>query len=268
MEDYKPLYGKTYSLFGQDTGTAPFYRNISALTDEILAQWSIPERQALEQIQALSRNRRKLKAAGKKSQGHSVLTDLIHRMDGELARYTPGIEKHLKEVSLHKYITDKELLTSREQYYLHMIEFELVNRIHMEAFQNAHFRVALLPYCLKGSQTDCRAVPDEIDYQCRSCLKTCYINKVSKLLRDHGVHPYIWSRTSLRVMFGKLIKKHGSIGVLGIACIVELVRGMRLCMKANLPVIGIPLNANRCPRWMGDMHETSVDLSALEEILN
>ena len=268
MEDYIPLYGKTYSLFGQDTRTEPFYRKIPALTDEILAQLSIPEIQALEYIQSLSRNRRKLKTAGKKSAGYSALTDLMHSMDGELADYTPGVEQHLKEVSLHKYITDKELLTSREQYYLYMIEFELVNRIHRERFMNANFRIALLPYCLKESQTDCKAAPDEIDYVCRGCLKTCYINKLSRLLRDHDISPYIWSRISLRAMFGRLIKKHGSIGVLGIACVVELIRGMRLCMKANLPVMGIPLNANRCSRWMDGFYETSVDLLALEKILN
>jgi hypothetical protein len=267
LKDDKPLYGKTYSLFGQDTSTEPFYRKISALADEILEHLSIPETQALEYIQALSRNKRKLRMAAAKSPGYSTLTDLMHGLDGELAKYTPGVEQHLKEVSLHKYITDKELLTSREQYYLYMIEFELVNRVHRERFGKANFRIALLPYCLKERQTDCKAAPDEIDDTCRGCLATCYINKLSKLLRDHDVSPYIWSRTSLRAMFGKLITKHGSIGVLGIACVVELIRGMRLCMKANLPVMGIPLNANRCSRWMNGFFETSVDLMALEKLL-
>jgi hypothetical protein len=268
LEDYKPLYGKTYSLFGQDISTEPFYRKLSALTDEILAQLSIPEDRALEYIQQLSRNKRKLKISAAKLPGHSTQTDMLHRIDSVLSAYTPGIEGHLKEVSLQKYISDRQLLSSREQYYLYMIEFELVNRIHKERFVNSNFRIALLPYCLKETQTDCKASPDEIDYECRGCLKTCYINKLSRLLRNHDIHPYIWSRISLRTLFRKLIRKHGSIAVLGIACVVELVHGMRLCMKANLPVMGIPLNANRCARWMDGFYETSVDLSALESILN
>ncbi|MCK4854723.1 MAG: hypothetical protein KAT31_10685, partial [Bacteroidales bacterium] len=85
MEDYKPIYGKTYSLFGQDTNTDPFYRKITALTDDILAQLSIPETQALEYIQSLSRNKRKLKIAAAKSPGYSTLTDMLHRVDRELA---------------------------------------------------------------------------------------------------------------------------------------------------------------------------------------
>ena len=268
MEDYKPIYGKTYSLFGQDTNTELFYRKIKALTDEILSQLSLPEAQALEYMQRLSRNKRKLKTAAAKSAGYSTLTDMLHRIDRELAEYVPGLQQHLREVSLHKYITDKELLNRREQYFLYMVEFELVNRVHRERFLDSNYRIALLPYCLKETQTGCKASPDEIDFVCRGCLKTCTISKLSNVLRDSGVNPYILSRGSLKSIFSKLLKKRGSIGVLGIACVVELIQGMRFCMKAKLPVMGIPLNANRCPRWMGGFFETSVDLSALEKILN
>ncbi len=267
LEDYKPIYGKTYSLFGQDTTTEPFYRKITALTDEILSHLALPEAQALVYIQSISRNKRKLKTAAAKTAEYSTLSVMLHQIDRGLAEYVPGLQQHLREVSLYKMITDKELFNSREQYSLNMVEFELVNRVHKKRFLDANFRIALLPYCLKETQADCKAGPDEIDDVCRGCLKTCYINKVSMVLRDHGVSPYIWSRGSLRSMFGKLARKHGSIGVLGIACVVELIRGMRFCMKANLPVMGIPLNANRCSRWMHALHETSVDLSALEKIL-
>ena len=192
---------------------------------------------------------------------------MLLAMDRVLSVYLTGLEKHLRKVPLHKMFTDRELFCSREQYYLYLFEFELVNRVHKQTFMNANYRIALLPYCLKETQTDCKARPDEIDYACRGCIKTCYINKVSKVLRDHGVNPYIWSRGSLRTMFGKLSGKYGSIGVLGIACIVELIRGMRFCMKTGLPVMGIPLNANRCSRWMEKLLETSVDLEALESML-
>lgn len=268
MEDYKPIVGKTYSLFGKDASTEPFYRKISALTDDILALLSIPEPQALEYIQALSKDKRRMKKTAGKPPEYSALAHMLHRIDHVLVDYTPGVEQHLKTASYYKFITDKGLLSSREQYYLYMIEFELVNRIHRERFLGSNFRIALLPYCLKESQTDCKASPDEIDYLCRGCLKSCYINQISMLLREHEVNPYIWSRISLKSLFKKLIKINGSIAVLGIACMVELVQGMRLCMKAKLPVMGIPLNANRCARWMDGFYETTVDLSALEKILN
>jgi hypothetical protein len=43
--------------------------------------------------------------------------------------------------------------------------------------------------------------------------------------------------------------------------------GMRLCLHTGIPPVGIPLNANRCARWMDQAHETSFSLEQLEELL-
>jgi len=58
-----------------------------------------------------------------------------------------------------------------------------------------------------------------------------------------------------------------TFGVLGIACIPELISGMRRCRKNNIPVVGIPLNANRCIRWFGEFFPNSIDLDELEKLL-
>jgi hypothetical protein len=43
---------------------------------------------------------------------------------------------------------------------------------------------------------------------------------------------------------------------------------MRLCMGHGVPVVGIPLDANRCRRWMGMYHDTSVNIAVLEGLLD
>ena len=55
--------------------------------------------------------------------------------------------------------------------------------------------------------------------------------------------------------------------ILGIACIPELAWGMRKCMKYDIPVVGLPLNANRCRRWWGKFYHNSVDLEALQKLV-
>jgi hypothetical protein len=72
---------------------------------------------------------------------------------------------------------------------------------------------------------------------------------------------------NLKNLFRQLLKKYGSIGVLGVACIPELINGMRRCIKYGIPVVRIPLNANRCRRWMGDYHENSFSLERLEDLV-
>jgi hypothetical protein len=59
-----------------------------------------------------------------------------------------------------------------------------------------------------------------------------------------------------------------TFGVLGIACIPELIWGMRKCRKNGIPVVGVPLNANRCIRWFGKFLPNSVDLRELEKLIS
>ena len=73
---------------------------------------------------------------------------------------------------------------------------------------------------------------------------------------------------NLKDLVKKTFKKKQSFGVLGIACIPELVWGMRKCRRYNVPVIGLPLNANRCARWFGEFLTNSVDLVELEKLLS
>jgi hypothetical protein len=66
---------------------------------------------------------------------------------------------------------------------------------------------------------------------------------------------------------GRLLRQKAALGVLGIACIPELVWGMRRCARAGMPVLGLPLDANRCARWLGEFRPNSVNLTRLETLL-
>jgi hypothetical protein len=274
LEDYIPISGKTYSLFGKNSTTQPFYQAVQALTSELLLWYPGNENDFLEYIKSVSHDRRALSRTSKNrirgAKKHLITSNLSYTLDQAqeiLSVFMGDVGNHIRSVPFRKRFSDNSLLTTREQYYLYMIEFELVNRICLKKFRDADFKLALLPYCLKETHTNCKAEPDELDYVCKSCRKSCYINRLSKILQDDGIHPYILSRGRVSKLLKGLRNKHNSVGVLGIACMVELIEGMRLCLKAELPVVGIPLNANRCPRWMETMHETSIDLAALHNLL-
>jgi hypothetical protein len=68
-------------------------------------------------------------------------------------------------------------------------------------------------------------------------------------------------------LFKKIKSKHESAGALGIACVPELAMGMRLCIKLGIPPIGIPLDANRCARWMKKAHENFFNIQELEKLV-
>jgi hypothetical protein len=86
-------------------------------------------------------------------------------------------------------------------------------------------------------------------------------------MKHHNIKAYIWREAGLKKIF-KLAKSIGqSIGAFGIACIPELVNGLKLCAKYDVPAIGVPLDANRCVRWMGDFYSNSVNEKQIAALL-
>ena len=259
--------GKTYSLFGTEPSTENYFRKISALADRVLE--GSPD--ILGLIRTLDRASRKKRFLKKQlrlpnTPGYKLIHFIVTAAQDLLAPHTSLVNAHLQEISFLKR-WDGTLFTSEEQYHLYMLLIELANRAWKEAFRSAKRRIAFLPYCLRDLSVDCRSSPGELDYVCKGCSKNCFVNRVSALLRENRIEPYLWMNASLKPLFRELRDREGSIGVLGVACVPELLRGMRLCIGLNIPVVGIPLNANRCMRWMGAFHPTSVDLDALSELV-
>jgi len=259
--------GKTYSLFGSEPGAAEYYRKISALADRALKK-SPDILNLIRTLEQASRKKRFLK----KQLGISrppkdpLVHFIVTAARDLLAPHTAPVAAHLRELSLLKR-WDGTLFTSEEQYHVYMLLIELANRAWGEAFRKAKRRIAFLPYCLRDLSAICRSGPGDLDHVCKGCSKDCFVNRVSTILRDARVEPYLWMSANLKSLLRELRDRGGSLGVLGVACIPELARGMRLCLGLSIPVVGIPLNANRCIRWMGAFHPTSVDLDALSKIV-
>jgi uncharacterized protein len=148
-----------------------------------------------------------------------------------------------------------------------MLEIEMTNRLFRIDFKKSDRKIALLPYCLKDLYVSCKADKKGFDYQCRHCSSNCFQNQASIILRNNGVEPYIWMGGNIKELI-RITRKSGlQPGVLGIACIPELVWGMRKCRKYKIPVVGIPLNANRCIRWFGEFYPNSINLVELRKLL-
>jgi hypothetical protein len=260
-----PLHGKTFSLHGDSADSNGYYEKIGALADAFLKE--VPDcRLLLTRIRALSKSRRQLKKLVRESKDHSLDAFMVKTLSRELSPYTHGVEAHLRGLSGFDRF-DRTLTTSEEQYHLYMLEIELVNRLFSSAFNACENKLAFLPHCLHELTSDCRATQRGLDYVCKGCTDDCRLNRVTKLLRRHGVKPYIWMTANLQSLFKKLKKEGNSLGVLGIACIPELVRGMRLCMRFDVPVVGLPLDANQCARWWGEFHWNTVNFEKLERLL-
>lgn len=261
---YNPVQGKTYSLFADAANSQSYFAAIKYLADLFLER--CPDAKKLLGL-IRKAGKRPFLARLKISRPERQLLDFVREtLPQSLSLYTREVSEHLQTLPLSRR-TDPTLTTSEEQYHLYMLEIELVNRLYRKEFKQARFKFALLAHCLRDFQPACRSVPGDIEAVCRGCTEDCLIHLGSVLLEKYGIKPYISVEMDQERLFRRLKKEHPSIGALGIACIPELAMGMRLCLKLGIPPVGIPLNANRCARWLSQAHETSFNLEQLEELL-
>jgi hypothetical protein len=260
------IIGKTYSLYAGKNDTDEFYSVLSDLVGSFLSNIK-SEKHLLSLIREYSNKKRKLRTEKKKASSDSNISQLLNVTEIVLSKYFTDIDGHLNNLSLTEKC-DSTLTTSREQYLLYMLEIELVNRLNKEKFSACASKYAFLPHCLHDLDKDCLSASDGTDYVCKSCSKNCSINSISKLMNLRNIKAYIWREADLKKIF-KLARSNGqSIGVFGVACIPELVNGLRLCAKYDVPAIGVPLDANRCVRWFGDFYPNSINEKKILSLLN
>lgn len=263
--DNAPFHGKTYSLFGNKAGSEHYYKLISGITDTFL-QRCPDEKRLLDHLRNAAVRRPLM---GRRSGGQidrALVLFMRETLRETLSVYTAGVRQHLRTLPLSQRF-DPVLRTKEEQYHLYMIEIELLNRMYREAFRRSSYKFALIAHCLRDFRPGCRAVPGDHESVCRGCTSECLIHMGSVLMKKYGIHPYISQTMDLDRLFRKIRSEHTSVGALGIACVPELALGMRLCVEMDISPVGMPLDANRCARWMKKAHETSFNLAELEKML-
>ncbi len=264
QKSYTPVQGKTYSLFAEGGDSERYYAKIKGLADLFLRQG--PDAKRLLGLIQQAGERSWLQGLKTTREERQILRFVRETLRQSLSVYTRKVADHLKSLPWAKR-ADETLITPEEQYHLYMLEIELVNRIYREDFKRADYKFALLAHCLRDFRPECQATEGDIEEVCQRCTEDCLIHLGSILLERYGIKPYISVEIEQERLFKKLKQEHPSIGALGIACVPELAQGMRLCLRTGIPPVGIPLDANRCARWMSQAHETSFNLAQLEELL-
>ncbi len=263
--DYKPVEGRTYSLFAGSSSTDRYYLKISALADYFIEQFGSAE-EVLDITGKYRNSRRKLKKWVKNPES-TGMPSIIKKLSEELSHYTSQTHEFLHSLKWLDKLRDHGLNTIEEQYFCTMLEVELVNRINKLKFDQADKKIALLPHCLRDLSRKCRSEKEGFDVVCKGCSGHCYIHALDNLFKKYQVEPYIWMEGSFRKLYLDLKRKDQVLGIFGIACLAELKAGMEKCQKYKIPALGIPLDANRCIRWMGDFYPNSVNLEQVEQLL-
>ncbi len=261
------MQGKTYTLCADDGGSEEYYEDVRILLSEVLDKASNENEKKLLQIIRQMSFRRILRGFSKNPAYKDIQKAILSAISTRLSPYTTNVAPHLKGLTISQRF-DSIINTKEYQYHLYMLEIELTNRMYAERFKKSTYRFALIAHCLRDFRPDCCAESGEVEEVCKSCTKECYIHLAGVLMKKYGIDPYVSVEMDQEKLFKKLKADHPSIGALGIACIPELVRGMRLRISLGIPAVGIPLDANRCSRWMDRAFESTYSLKELDRLLS
>ena len=132
MEDYTPISGRTYSLFGGEEDTREFYGRLGGLLDELLPLFNGVQERFLKYIRQEGRDQKNLRRISGGGKGDPEISLILRRGNAVLSEYLGDIEGFIRTVGPYRRIRDRELLTGREQYILLMLEIELLNRMNVE----------------------------------------------------------------------------------------------------------------------------------------
>lgn len=110
---------------------------------------------------------------------------------------------------------------SKNQYYLNMIGAEIMNDVYKESFVNCKEKRVYLPSCMRKDKETCKAIKINEGFKCMKCNKRCSVRTITLIGESKGFDSRIIPhQTSLFDIRGK-----NEIGVVGIACILNLLAG-------------------------------------------
>lgn len=264
--EVKDIKAKTFNLTGRNFSSDNYFKVIDNLVAKSLELYPNLETTLIE-IQQYSNKKATIKRILKKQSPKNNFEHLLLFLSEALEVFTLDIEHHLKALPLFSNL-DPILKTTRAQYYLFMLEVEITSRIYINAFKKCDRKVALIPHCLKDLNENCKAEITGFDYVCKHCQKDCWINQITRILEKYSIDHYLWTGDSFKGLVKETVQKGESFGMLGVACIPELINGMRACEKINIPVVGLPIDGNCCRRWWGQTYQGTFNLKRLELLLS
>lgn len=189
-----------------------------------------------------------------------------------LGRYTVNVDRYLNELRPDKYWHEDVIFCGRRrvEYHLNMVGAEIMNRVYREAFIKTSKKLVLLPACMRLlPDSKCKAQKNQSSMKCVSCTAGCGVNELSKTGVQYGfdvlIVPHessISSSNSDRGFLGE------DTGVIGIACVLNLIAGGFMLEEMGIPAQCVILDYCGCKsHWNREGIPTGINVNQLLSIL-
>lgn len=188
--------------------------------------------------------------------------------DRYLYRYVEGLDSFLEDCR-EVYRGREDLFycsRSRIQYYFNIVGSEIMNEIYEKEFCRTHEKMILMPGCMRQNEEKCRSVDTDKGKRCCKCNSNCNVNKVTVKAETYKAEAYVIEHeTSL---FGFRDIREKKVGVVGIACVLNLMSGGWKALRLGFIPQCVVINCCGCHHWLQKPIMTEISIRRLERILN
>lgn len=210
------------------------------------------------------------KASAALTSAYKFATWFEGRSNESLGEYTSHVDEYL-EKSKNSWREDRLFRERRRvEYHLNMVGAEIMNMAFRKAFIATNKKVLLLPVCMTSpSKSRCQAQAFGRGFQCKACSTKCQVNQLSRLGEKTGFRVMVIPHES-SVSSGS--EKQGlfdeNTGVIGVACVLNLISGGWLLKDMNIPAQCVLLDNCGCKaHWHDKGISTCININKLQEIL-
>jgi len=184
-----------------------------------------------------------------------------------LGKYTTGVEPFLKSTTkVYKNREDAIFCRRTElHYFFNMFAAEILNRAMFDRFQRTKEKFVLLPTCMSSPESGiCKARVRGLDIECTGCSANCKVNRINKMLKGKKVDVKLLPRSS---DFSKWIKRwqdNQEVGLVRVACVLNLLSGGYGMMSLNIPSQFVFLDYSGCKKhWPTVAQPTATNIDQL-----
>lgn len=194
------------------------------------------------------------------------------RSEEVLGAYTPNVERFLNEARPGHYWHEDVIFCGRRrvEYHLNMVGAEIMNRAFRDAFLKTGHKVVLLPACTRLlPAAKCRADATRGSFRCAGCCNDCTVNHLTRLGETYGFDVIVVpheSSISAGVTKSRLIGE--DTGIVGVACVLNLLSGGWALQEMNIPAQCVFLDYCGCKNhWHKEGIPTEINVNQLKHIL-
>lgn len=192
------------------------------------------------------------------------------RSEEVLGSFTQNVPSFINDCDTsHRWMEDYIFCRRRRvEYHLNMVGAEIMNRAFREEFLDTRYKMVLLPSCIRFKKDDdCQVIKGPGGYTCTCCTPSCRVCQLKTLGEKYNFDVKIIPHESSA--FSKDTTGHGAIGIIGVACVLNLISGGWKAKDLGFVPQCVLLDYCGCSNhWHEEGFPTDINMSQLKRILN